>query len=113
MGTDRDLPAGEAASTALACSLPPNALPARRAEIQTLFKNRIGSTVQPDGVELTFAVSEEAIQTLLDFILFERRCCKTFTYELCFAPPHDAVTLRLTAPAEQVASLQALYRDLI
>jgi hypothetical protein len=47
---------------------------------------------------------------LLDFVLFERACCKTFAYELSTAPPHDRISLRLRAPAEQVEALQALYR---
>jgi hypothetical protein len=54
--------------------------------------------------------SEETARGLLDFILFERICCKTFAYELSFPPPHDRITLRLRAPAGQVETLQAFYR---
>jgi hypothetical protein len=32
-----------------------------------------------------------------------------FTYELGFPPPHDRITLRMRAAAEQVESLQAFY----
>jgi hypothetical protein len=33
------------------------------------------------GVELVWEFSEETARILLDFLLFERTCCKEFTYE--------------------------------
>ncbi len=92
---------------ALVCALPDGDRAQRRSEIQTLLQNRTAFTRHPDGVELRF--SEETARSLLDFILFERPCCKTFTYELRFAPPHNQITLRMRASAEQVEALQALY----
>jgi hypothetical protein len=95
--------------TALVCSLPEGDRAQRRSEIQTLLQNRTAFTRHPDGVELEWRFSEETARSLLDFILFERTCCKTFTYELGFAPPHSQITLRMRASAEQVEALQALY----
>jgi hypothetical protein len=95
---------------ALLCTLPEGARPQRRAEIQALLASRKALIHYDDGVEMTFAFSEESARGLLDFIFFERLCCKTFTYELSFPPPHAAIHLRLRAPAEQVAALQAFYR---
>ena len=94
---------------ALVCALPEGDRAQRRSEIQALLQNRTAFTRHPDGVELEWLFSEETARSLLDFILFERTCCKTFTYELRFAPPHDRITLRMRASAEQVESLQALY----
>ncbi len=94
---------------ALVCTLPPGALAQRRVEIQTLLQNRTSLTLQPDGVELAFAFSDETARTLLEFISFERVCCKSFSYELLFPPPHDSVILRMRAPTGQVEALQALY----
>ena len=91
------------------CTLPEGALAQRRLEIQELFKGRTAVTRHPDGVELQWTFSEETARTLLEFVFFERVCCKTFTYELSFPPPHDRVTLRMRAPAEQVEALQAFY----
>ncbi len=96
----------------LVCILPENVRPERRAEIRAVFASRTRFTLQPDGVELEFSPSEENARALLDFILFERLCCKTFSYELSFAQPHTAVTLRLRAVAAQVEILQALYSSL-
>ena len=84
----------------IVCTLPEGDLPQRRIEIQALLQKRTASTPHPDGLELEWEFSEEAARSLLDFILFERTCCKTFTYELGFAPPQTRVTLRMRASAE-------------
>ena len=94
---------------ALVCALPDGDRAQRRSEIQTLLQNRTALTRHPDGVELQWEFSDETARSLLDFILFERACCKTFTYELSFSPPHSSVTLRLRASSQQVEALQAFY----
>jgi len=94
---------------AVVCTLPEGALRQRRAEIHALLESRTALTRHPDGVEMEWAFSEETAHSLLDFVLFERTCCKTFTYELSFSPPHSSITLRLRASSEQVEALQALY----
>jgi hypothetical protein len=94
---------------ALICALPEGDRAQRRIEIQSLLQNRTAFTRHPDGVELEWPFSQQTARSLLDFILFERTCCETFTYELGFAPPHDRITLRMRASAVQVEALQALY----
>ncbi len=93
----------------MVCTLPEGTLPQRRLEIQALLQSRTALTRHIDGVELEWTFSEETARTLLDFILFERICCKTFTYELSFPPPHDRIMLRLRVPEGQVEALQAFY----
>ena len=95
--------------TALVCTLPDGDRAQRRTEIQALLQNRTALTRHPDGGELEWEFSEESARSLLDFIVFEHTCCKTFTYELGFAPPHHRITLRMRASAEKVEALQALY----
>src|SRR5271156_1744540 len=97
---------------ALVCTLPAGVRSERRLEIQALLETRTSFSLYPDGIELTFQFKEETARTLLDFILFERQCCHSFHYELGFAPQREAVTLRLRAPANQVAALQAFYQGL-
>ena len=94
----------------IVCTLPEGDLAQRRIEIHTLFQTRTALTPHPDGLELEWMFSEATARGLLDFILFERACCQNFTYELRSSPPHERITLRLRAPAEQVEALQALYR---
>jgi hypothetical protein len=93
----------------LVCALPEGERAQRRGEIQTLLQSRTAFTRHADGVELEWRFSEETAHSLLDFMLFERTCCNTFTYELGSAPPHDRITLRMRASPEQVEALQALY----
>lgn len=94
---------------ALVCSLPDEDRRQRRSEIQTLLQNRSARISLPEGVALEWAFSTETAQSLLELILFERVCCDRFRYELDFPPPHASVRLRITAPAEQVEALRALY----
>lgn len=94
---------------ALVCALPEGERLPRRIEIQSMLQNRRALTRHSDGVEMEWDYSEDAARSLLDFILFERSCCETFTYELRFVPPHNRVTLRMRASAEQVEALRALY----
>jgi hypothetical protein len=94
---------------ALVCALPEGDRAQRQIKIQSLLHNRTALIRHPDGVQLEWPFSQEAARSLLDFILFERTCCSSFTYELRFAPPHDRITLRMRASAEQVEALQALY----
>jgi hypothetical protein len=93
----------------IVCTLPDGDLRQRRLEIHALFAQRSAFTRHPDGLELEWPFSEEIARSLLDFILFERSCCQSFTYELRSSPPHDTVALRLRAAPEQVEALQALY----
>jgi hypothetical protein len=93
----------------IVCTLPDGDLRQRRVEIHALFARRSALTRHSDGVELGWPFSEDIARSLLDFILFERSCCQTFTYELRSSPPHDSITLRLRAVPEQVEALQALY----
>ena len=94
----------------IVCTLPEGDLAQRRIEIHALFQTRTLLIHHPDGLELEWLFSDETARGLLDFILFERACCKSFTYELRSSPPHERITLRVRAPAEQVEALQALYR---
>ena len=93
----------------IVCTLPEGALAQRRIAIHSLFQNRTSLTHHPDGLELEWLFSEETARTLLEFVFFERVCCKAFTYELGFPPPHDLITLRMRAPADQVETLQSFY----
>ena len=93
----------------LVCALPEGERTQRRVEIQSLLQNRTAVNLHPDGVELAWEFSEEIARSLLEFVLFERTCCNSFSYEVGFAPPQTLVTLRMRASAEQVEALQALY----
>ena len=91
----------------LSCALPPEELPRRAMDITTLFDRARTRRPIDDGAELTFAGDDAAARDLLDFILAERRCCATLSFELAFIPDHSTVVLRLQGRGEQGASIRA------
>jgi hypothetical protein len=97
------------ASLALLCSLPAPELRERRAEIQAFLEQATRVARLADGVEVEFTASNEVAHALTDFILFERVCCSSITYELRSQPERSGLILRLTGPAEQIDSLRAIF----
>jgi hypothetical protein len=97
---------------ALVCTLAPLGRESRRVSVRSVLERATGWAEHEDGVLLEFPGGEEIVRTLLDFVLAERRCCPHFTYELCFVPDHERVTLRMRASGDYRAPLKALYREL-
>lgn len=95
-------------AVALACSLPEEALRERMAEVHALLARATERHATGDGALLRFPAGDEAARLLLDFVLFERRCCSGVTYELLFEPPHAAVALRLRGGGDNAALARAL-----
>lgn len=103
---------GVDAALALVCNLSPIDREGRRVGIQYLLERASICRDHADGVALEFPHTDEVARALLDFVLAERQCCTRFAYELGFAPPHAAVTLRVRASGESVKPLKDLYRGL-
>jgi hypothetical protein len=95
-------------AVALACSLPEDALRERMAGVRGLLSRATERRPLDDGALLRFSGDDEAARLLLDFVLFERRCCSALAFELVFEPPHDAVALRVRGGGEGVALARAL-----
>jgi hypothetical protein len=53
----------------------------------------------PDGYAFRFPGSEDWAARLLDHVVFERRCCRFFTFELVFEPDQGPIWLHLRGPA--------------
>lgn len=103
---------GVDAALALVCALPPLDREGRRVGVQHLLERATSCRDLADGVVLGFPGTDEVARTLLDFVLAERQCCAQFAYELGFAPPQAAVTLRVRASGDWVNPLRDLYRGL-
>lgn len=95
-------------AVSLACSLPEDALRERMAEVRGLLARATERRALDDGALLRFPAGDDAARLLLDFVLFERRCCSALTFELVFEPPHDAVALRVRGGGEGVSLARAL-----
>lgn len=99
----------QATSGLLVCTLPSAEFRSRRIEVQE-FVERARSVVSiPNGLRFVFPNTKEIAHALVDFILFEQKCCAAVTYELQSPPPHTDLVLELHASGGLFASLQALY----
>ena len=84
----------------IACSLEEPEQIKRREELsQDLFKGCEHVEELADGYAFRYPGSEEWATRLTEFILFERRCCPFFIFELVFEPNHGPIWLRLRGEA--------------
>src|SRR5689334_3270811 len=51
-----------------------------------------------DGYAFRFPGGEDWAVRLLDYVVFERRCCRFFTFALVFEPNQGAIWLHLRGP---------------
>ncbi len=65
-----------------------------------LFSKSIRIKKLKDGIVFTFQESDVFTKSLLEFIEFERGCCKDFTFALHFEPRNGPVRLRMTGSSE-------------
>lgn len=93
MNTDAEQVANE---LPIACSLPEQELARRREELAgDIFKNIQQVQELVDGYALRFPGDKDWATKLLDFIMFERECCRFFTFELVFEANQGPTWLRL------------------
>ena len=97
---------GPESPLALSCRLPEGEAGPRRVEVGELFAQAIGRRATDDGVELDYPGDDATARGLLDFVLFERRCCVEVTYQLIFKPDHSLVRLRLSGPGPLAAAVR-------
>ena len=89
------------------CTLPTGDAARRRAEVAALVRRAQAVAETSCGVMLTYAGDDDTARALLDFVLFERRCCAQFTYQLRFAPDQSRMQLEVDGPAELAESVRA------
>jgi len=97
----------QAAAAALACDLPAEAFARRAMDTTQLFDESRSRRALADGAELEFAGDDEVARALLDFVLAERRCCASLSYELAFVPDHSSVRLTLRGRGRQAEAIRA------
>jgi len=96
----------------IACSLTTPELRAREQFLQREVLNGVQEVHElPDGYALRFPGDPTWLDTLAEFIRFERECCPFFTFELRCEPQHGPLWLGLRGPEginEFVVTLLAL-----
>ena len=80
---------------AIACLLSPAEQTARRPTADEIFKSYQQVTELADGYAFSFPGDENWINTLVEFIKFERECCPFFNFGLIFEAGHGSIWLEL------------------
>lgn len=101
--------AKETTGKLLLCTLPNTELADRRMEVQKFFGRACSVAAISTGLRFVFHNTNETAHALVDFILFEQKCCNAVSYELQSLPPHTTLILLLHASGELLAPLQSLY----
>ena len=95
----------------VACSLTPEALQARRANLLPGLCRRADQTEPlPNGIRLRFSASTEALEAIAWTLEAERQCCRFLRFDLTIEPDAGAILLTLTGPAGTFEFLDALVR---
>ena len=95
----------------IACSLTPEAVRARKADLLPgLFQRADSTEALPNGVRLRFTASAETLQAIASTIEAERQCCRFLRFDLTIEPDAGPIWLTLTGPAGTAEFLDALVR---
>jgi hypothetical protein len=83
----------------VACTLPEDRRSERQEEIDHDISGGILERIElADGFEFRFAGDEEWLVRLMQFVKFERRCCRFLTFEIVSEPDEGPMRLRLRGP---------------
>ena len=95
----------------VACSLTPEAIRARKADLLPgLFRRAVATEALPNGVRLQFTASTEAMQAITSTIDAERQCCRFLRFELTLEPDAGPIRLTMTGPDGTAEFLTALVQ---
>ena len=80
----------------IVCTLSPDQLAQRREHvIKELFQKTLERRELQDGFEFVFPSSEAVLAEVVEFVAFERKCCRFLSFEVAFEPEEGPIHLRL------------------
>ena len=83
----------------IACTLSPDALQARRAELLSdLLRRAEGREELSDGLRLRFAATDETLITIARAVDAERLCCRFLRFGITVEPDGGPIFLDLSGP---------------
>ena len=81
------------------CTLSRNEFTSRINDINEQIIDKIILVKEYDtGFDFYFEFSDKLAETILDFIISERKCCKALRFEMCFEPEDGNLVLRIAGP---------------
>jgi len=97
--------------TALACTLLPNELNERLAELkEEVFTSDVRKEELADGYIFYFNDEGEMANKVLDFLKFEKKCCPFFKFDLSILPFQGGMALKISG-STQVKSFIDYYME--
>lgn len=78
----------------------------------TIFKKIVSVNELRDGYDFTFNEPGEFASQLVDFINFERSCCRYFTFALEFEPDKGPIHLQVKGSKEIKKELEFMLKEL-
>lgn len=106
------MPHDDATDMPIACALTTPELRARERVLQREIVTGIQETRElPDGYALRFPGEAAWLDTLAEFIRFERECCPFLTFALHCEPQHGPLWLHLRGPEGAKEFLMALLGE--
>lgn len=95
----------------IACSLTPEAIQARRANLLPGLVERADAIQSlSNGMRLRFAASTETLRAIAATVDAERHCCRFLQFDLAIEPDAGPVWLTLSGPPGTAEFLDALVR---
>jgi hypothetical protein len=80
----------------IVCTLSADQLAQRREHvIKELFQKTLERRELQDGFEFVFPSSEAVLAEVVEFVAFERKCCRFLSFEVAFEPGEGPIHLRL------------------
>lgn len=94
----------------LVCTLAAGELANRREEImQKLLKQATDVREIDQGFEFIFLGEEALVSDLMEFIRFERNCCRFLSFDLAFEPEQGPVRLRILGTPDAKPIIRDLF----
>jgi hypothetical protein len=91
---------GSQSHAPVTCTLLPDQLNARRAELLPGLAARVKSCARiGDGYRLEFAATDELLHAIASVIAAERRCCRFLRFQVTVEPDDGPIRLDVTGPA--------------
>jgi hypothetical protein len=98
------------ADVPIACTLSPEAVKARRANLlDALMQRSSERTALPDGLRLRFTADAQILAEIARTVDAERLCCRFLTFTIVVSPDGGPITLDLTGPTGTREFLDAMF----
>jgi hypothetical protein len=107
-----DWPMDRPVDLPVACSLSPDTIRTRRAQLLPgVVARASGREAIPNGLRLRFSASTDTLHAIVATIDAERHCCRFLRFDLTIEPDGGPIWLTLSGPAGTAEFLDALVQE--